>query len=306
VNLPLHIKANSVKINWYKMASGLIITGPHDGKGHMTSDDPSVIFEAKIDNKPVGYILVVMPEGKYPFVGQVTVKESERLKGVATALYARVDSYLKENKKNNLRPSRDLSPGSRRIWDKRLNSGIGKESQNLTPQQIALYHNFKQPNGIKLIGSGLSAVFQVPGINQTINGSQLINQVIGRIQGVLTKNNVHTIDTSPVPKSDAIGLAMSSEPGTVHVDIAKILNTVKNQALPSITQLDGIEVDKDIQTDIIGKISNFITNQLANTAAHESKHNMDYFKTFPKGQFQSSENEAEVFGDQTANQYFRL
>lgn len=152
----------------------------------------------------------------------------------------------------------------------------------------------------------MSAVFQVPGINQTLNGEQLMNQVVGRIRNVLVQNNVHTIDTSPVSRADAIGLAVSSEPGTVHVDIAKIFNTVKNQSLPSVTQLDGTQVDKDIQNDIIGKISNYITNQLANTAAHESKHNMDYFNSFPKGRFESSESGAEGFGNQIANQYFKL
>lgn len=292
-------------MNWYKLANGFIINGPLDGSGHMTTDDPAVIFEAKIDNNSAGYILVVMPPGKNPYVGQVTVKPESRLKGIATALYNKVDSYLQQNKMLPLKPSRDLSPGSKRIWDKRL-KWIGKESQRLTPQQIGLYHEFRTPSGVKLIGSGMSAVFQIPGINQTLNGAQLMNQVIGRIKNVLIQNNVHTIDTSPVSRADAIGLAVSSEPGTVHVDIAKIFNTVKNQSLPSVTQLDGIQVDKDIQNDIIGKISNYITNQLANTAAHESRHNMDYFNSFPKGRFESSESGAEGFGNQIANQYFKL
>ena len=189
---------------------------------------------------------------------------------------------------------------------KKRKKKLNKESQNLTPQQIGLYQNFKTPSGIKLIGNGLSSVFQLPGINQTLNGSQLMNQVIARIKNVLIQKNVHTIDTSSVSRSDAIGLAVSSEPGTIHVDIQKIFETIKNQALPSITQLDGIEIDKDIQNDIIGKISSYIINQLANTAAHESKHNMDYFNSFPKGKFESSESGAEGFGNQVANQYFKL
>lgn len=188
----------------------------------------------------------------------------------------------------------------------KMNGWYKKANQKLTPQQIGLYHDFKTPSGVKLIGSGMSAVFQIPGINQTLNGAQLMSQVIGRIKNILIQNNVHTIDTSPVSRADAIGLAVSSEPGTVHVDIAKIFNTIKNQSLPSVTQLDGVQVDKDIQNDIIGKISNYITNQLANTAAHESKHNMDYFNSFPKGKFESSESGAEGFGNQIANQYFKL
>lgn len=180
-----------------------------------------------------------------------------------------------------------------------------KRCQRLTPQQMGMYQNFKSPTGVQLKGSGMSAVFQIPGINQTINGAQLMNQVVARIKGVLNQNNVHTIDTSPVSRADAIGLAVSSEPGTVHVDIAKIFNIVKNQTLPAVTQLDGTTVDKDVQNDIIGKISSYITNQLANTAAHESQHNIDYFQSFPKGKFESPEGGAEAFGNQIANQYFR-
>lgn len=181
-----------------------------------------------------------------------------------------------------------------------------KIAQKLTPQQMGMYQNFKSPTGVKLTGSGLSAVFKIPGTNQTLTGSQLMNQVIGRIKGVLNNNNVHTIDTSPVSRADAIGVAISSEPGTVHVDIQKIFNQVQNSPLPPITELDGIEVDKDIQNDIIGKISQFLTNQLANTAAHESAHNRDYFQSFPKGKFESPESGAESFGNQIANQHFRI
>lgn len=183
---------------------------------------------------------------------------------------------------------------------------LSKQSQKLTPQQMGLYHTFKAPSGVSLTGSGLGSVFKIPGINQTLNGSQLMNQVISRIKPILTRNNVHTIDTSPVSNPNAIGVAISSEPGTVHVDIAKIFKQVQNNALPSITQLDGASLDKDVQSDIISKISNILMNELANTSSHESKHNLDYFNSFPKGKFDSSESGAEGFGNQIANQYFKL
>lgn len=182
-----------------------------------------------------------------------------------------------------------------------------KTSQKLTPQQIGLYTNFKNPGSIKTTGSGLSSSFKIPGTNQVLNGSELINKVLSKIQNVLIKNNVHTIDTSPVSGYNVIGLAASSEPGTIHVDIAKILDLVKNQSLPPITQLDGTVVDKDVQNDIIEKVSNFIINQVGNTAAHESEHNNTYLNLFKENKpfSEAREEPAENFGNQIANEYFK-
>jgi hypothetical protein len=179
-------------------------------------------------------------------------------------------------------------------------------AQMLTPQQIQQYHGFKQPSSVKLIGSGLGATFNLPGLGASLRGGQIMNQVLMKIQPILTKNNVHTIDTSPISKGDAIGLAVSSEPGLVHVDIAKIIKSIQNQALPSITQLDGTKIDNDVKSSIIDKISHEIAHQLADTAAHESRHMIDYFKSFPKGKFDSPESGAESFGKGVAQQYFRM
>lgn len=182
-----------------------------------------------------------------------------------------------------------------------------KTSQKLTPQQIGLYTNFKNPGSIKTTGSGLSSSFKIPGTNQVLNGSELINKVLSKIQNVLIQNNVHTIDTSPVSGYNVIGLAASSEPGTIHVDIAKILDLVKNQSLPPITQLDGTVVDKDVQNDIIEKVSNFIINQVGNTAAHESEHNNTYLNLFKENKpfSEAREEPAENFGNQIANEHFK-
>ena len=131
-----------------------------------------------------------------------------------------------------------------------------------------------------------------------------MHQVLLKIQPILTRNNVHTIDTSPISRGDAIGLAVSSEPGTVHVDIAKIINSIQKQALPAVTQLDGTKLDNDVKNNIVNKISDEISKQLAATAAHESKHMIDYFKSFPKGKFESPESGAEAFGEAIAKQFY--
>jgi len=110
---------------WYKRSQNEIeIMPPIDGSGHMTGNDPALIFEAKYDGKQAGYALVVMPKGdKYCYVGQVTVRPEYRMNGVATALYNNIDIYLSSHNLPRLRPSRDLTPGSRRIWDKRQKEG---------------------------------------------------------------------------------------------------------------------------------------------------------------------------------------
>lgn len=186
------------------------------------------------------------------------------------------------------------------------NIGWYKKAQMLTPQQMQQYVDFKTPGAVKLIGSGMGATFNIPGIGVSIPGGKLMNQVLMKIQPVLTKNNVHTIDTSPVSRADAIGLAVSSKPGVIHVDINKILKSIQNQALPSVSQLDGAKIDQDVKNNIINRVSSYIMNQLAETAAHEGAHMRDYFATFPKGQFQSSESGAESYGRGVAQQYFRI
>lgn len=178
-------------------------------------------------------------------------------------------------------------------------------AQILTPQQIQQWQQFKQPGSVKLIGSGLGATFNIPGLGASIRGGQVMNQVLMKIQPILTRNNVHTIDTSPISRGDAIGLAVSAEPGIVHVDIAKIIKSIQNQAFPSITQLDGTKMDQDVKNNIIDRISNEIAKQLAETAAHESKHMADYSKTFPSGKFESPESGAEAFGKGIAQQFYR-
>lgn len=102
---------------------GAQITGPTDGKGHLTSDDEALIWTAVLGEENIGYILVVFPKNRPPFVGQVTIKPDLRRNGIAEQLYATVDQYLQQNNLQPLRPSRDLSPGSKGLWDKRMREG---------------------------------------------------------------------------------------------------------------------------------------------------------------------------------------
>lgn len=120
-------------MNWYDSykevysanSAGAIISGPVDGAGHMTSDDPALIWSATINGQPAGYALVIFPKNKPPFVGQVTISKDWRRQGIAFELYSVIDQYLKQNNIQPLRPSRDLSPGSQGLWDKRRLLGVG-------------------------------------------------------------------------------------------------------------------------------------------------------------------------------------
>jgi hypothetical protein len=181
-----------------------------------------------------------------------------------------------------------------------------KRAQTLTPQQVNQYRMFRTPHGVTVKGTGLSANFTVPGTNQTISGQDIMNRVVAKLQKVLNDNGVHTIDTGGIAQQDALGLAVSTQPGTVHVDIARVFNEAQQQAFPSTTEMDGVELDPDLSNDIVEKITKILEHEIGNTTAHESQHNRDYLDTFPTGKFESPESGAEAFGNQMANQYFKL
>jgi len=181
-----------------------------------------------------------------------------------------------------------------------------KRAQTLTPQQVNQYRMFRTPHGVTVKGTGLSANFTVPGTNQTISGQDIMNRVVAKLQKVLNDNGVHTIDTGGIAQQDALGVAISTQPGTVHVDIARVFNEAQQQAFPSTTEMDGVELDPDLSNDIVEKITKILEHEIGNTTAHESQHNRDYLDTFPTGKFESPESGAEAFGNQMANQYFKL
>jgi superfamily I DNA/RNA helicase/ssDNA-binding Zn-finger/Zn-ribbon topoisomerase 1 len=271
--------------------------------GESKSQDEYIAFTTAHRSKGLEFDRVfILDPDQFP---SPFAKTPEELAQESNAYYVALTRAMKEL--HVLAPSENKDGNEERIMAKsKIEYGWYKKAQVLTPQQIDLYHNFQSPSAVKLIGSGMGASFSIPGLGAVIRGSELMNQVINKLRPVLTKNNVHTIDTNPVSRSDAIGLAVSSEPGTVHVDVAKIINQIKNQSLPSITQLDGTRMDADAKKSVIDRISGIILQQLGETAAHESKHNIDYFASFPKGKFESSESGAEGFGQQIAKQHFPM
>lgn len=189
------------------------------------------------------------------------------------------------------------------------NTNIGwyKRAQQLTPEQLQQYFKPQTIGSVKLIGSGLGATFNLPNLGITMRGGDLMNKVLSVMQSELIKENVHTIDTSPVAGSNILGVNRSNEPGVIHVDVPKILALVQKQALPAITQLDGTKIDADAKRAIYEQIASTILHQLADTTAHEAQHEIDYWKSLQtKGRFESSESGAQQAGQSAARRVFPI
>ena len=144
----------------------------------------------------------------------------------------------------------------------------------------------------------------VPGSSQTIQARDLLQRVKSHIAPLLLENHVTKINTDPIGQANAQGLAISHEPGEIHVDIAKIFNRAK-QSLPPISQMDGVEPDPDAMNAILHQISRTISGELMETISHESLHTHQYFDLFQKGEpFSGAEEKpAEEFGRQTRHRY---
>lgn len=170
-----------------------------------------------------------------------------------------------------------------------------KLSQNIYQQ----YGNLQQQLGaVKVIGPGQSAVLNIGG--QSIAARQILDKAISAIRSVLVQNGIHTIDTAMLPP-DKQGLAISHEPGKVHVDVQKIFNNFQ-QSLPSTIQTDGAAVDQDL----VNILSKEILREIGGTIAHESAHMRDYWNAAKNNQPFTSVQEAPgpAFEQQIKNRYF--
>lgn len=170
-------------------------------------------------------------------------------------------------------------------------------------QELQQYETLlEQQSPVSIIGTGQSEMLQIPG-GQSINAGSLIQEVKNYLMPILQQKGVHTIDTSPISDPSAQGLAISHEPGVIHVDIQKIFNLAK-QSLPPTAQLDAVQADPDIIQSIVLEISNWIRGELFETFAHESAHIGQFTNLYMKGEPFSgaSEYPAEQFGQQIRQQ----
>lgn len=175
-----------------------------------------------------------------------------------------------------------------------------KIAQQIEQQYDSLLNS--HPSGVNITGSGLNETMSIGG--QLINAKDIMNKVISSISTILNKNMVKEINTDPISNPNAQGVAISNEPGKVHVDVKKIFNKYK-QVLPANIQTDGLGIDKDSIDDIVAKISQEIYGELVNTSSHESKHNLDYTDLYKQNQpFSNAQEQPAVdFGNKTEKEY---
>ena len=178
-----------------------------------------------------------------------------------------------------------------------------KISQQDIVQQYSELAN--TPGDIQITGSGVGETLNIRG--QSINARDILNQIINRIRPILLQNGVREIDTNPISNAQAQGLAVSHEPGKIHIDIRKIFNQHR-QVLPPTTQFDGTQMDPDIVNDLTNQILNSIGQEITEVTSHESQHVLDYQQALQQGKPFTSvqEHPAEQFGRSMRSQVFNL
>ena len=187
---------------------------------------------------------------------------------------------------------------------KRIKTSKLKESQynnaDLSQYESLLDH----AEGIAITGSGQGEAISIPGAGKTISARELLNNVKSRILPLLIQNGVKEIDTSPISDPQAQGLAISHEPGKIHIDVSKIFNQARN-SLPPTSQLDGVQADPNVVNGILDHISQLIEAELTETAAHEAQHVSDYQSAYTEGNPFTSvqEHPAEQEGKRVRQQY---
>ena len=144
-----------------------------------------------------------------------------------------------------------------------------KTAQNDIYQQYA--DLAQQAKSIQIVGAGQNETISIPGTNSTITARDLLEKVKLQLTPILMENGVRVINTDPIPDASAQGLAISHQPGEIHIDLRKIFENAKS-ALPPTIQFDGTQVDPDILTSVVNKISSWLYNELVGTMAHESQH----------------------------------
>ena len=185
-----------------------------------------------------------------------------------------------------------------------------KIAQTMTqPELQQAYESAEQEanSGVRFRGMGMSEILTIPGSNTPIAASELLNQIRSTMGLAFKQYGIHTIDTDPIPATQAVGLANSHEPGVIHIDLQKLFNAAK-RILPPTAQLDSPQMDPDVRNSIISKIMAYISywlqSQLVETSAHEGRHRQDFTQKIQEGapDMNIEEYPAEAHGKQVSQQ----
>ena len=180
-------------------------------------------------------------------------------------------------------------------WYKKAQADIVRQYQQMLQQAAS---------SIQIIGTGQNESISLPGAGKNITARELLEHVKMRLAPVLVENHVNKIDTSPISKADAQGLAQSDQPGTINVDVKKIFDLARG-SLSSFSQLNGSQVNPDSLNAIVDQVAYWIEGELIGTTSHESFHSHQYVDAFEQNQPFTSvqESPAEQFEQKIRNQY---
>jgi hypothetical protein len=167
----------------------------------------------------------------------------------------------------------------------------------------------RQLGSVIITGPNANTSINING--KTVSVRPMLEQAVNAIKLQLIQHGVKEIDTSPLP-TGVQGLAVSNEPGKIHVDVDKIMSYFHTSAQPPVTQTDGVEVDDDSENHLTA----MITRELLATIAHESFHSKQYSNEFnawkknPQNiapNFQNATEQPAVnYENQIRNRYFNL
>jgi len=136
---------------------------------------------------------------------------------------------------------------------------------------------------VNITGTNQSMSVNIGGKNIQIR--PLIEKAIQAIKTILIQKGIREIDTSPL-QTGVQGLAVSNEPGKIHVDVDKISKQFSNSPQLPIVQNDGSSTDPDS----FKQIETAIIKEILATIGHESQHHQDYWEEYKKYQNNPNQN----------------
>jgi len=137
----------------------------------------------------------------------------------------------------------------------------------------------------RITGSFSSSSIPISSTGYSVHIGNLLNSIVSQLSGLLRDSGVNVIDTSPISKSNTIGLAkvdiqgqngsyIDKEAGKIYVDVSKIIKNTLQGMLPANVQLpsEGSTLDPDLKKTTALRIYEAVAKEIADTIAHESQH----------------------------------
>ena len=170
----------------------------------------------------------------------------------------------------------------------------------------------------RITGSFSSSSIPISSTGYSVHIGNLLNSIVSQLSGLLRDSGVNVIDTSPISKSNTIGLAkvdiqgqngsyIDKEAGKIYVDVSKIIKNTLQGMLPANVQLpsEGSTLDPDLKKTTALRIYEAVAKEIADTIAHESQHKKSTIMNI-RGSAAidyNPESEAKAVGNQFGNSF---